>query len=503
MSHANKGTDAYGRLCARSRVLSLWGGIAALCDWDQQTKMPPAAAAHRSEQSALLAETMHRLGTDESVGHDIDEALASGRFDVPASPEAANLREWKRRFDRASRIPTDMAADMARTASASRAAWEDALRDEDFQGFAPHLKKMLDFKRREAELVGYESEPYDALLDYYEPGERAAVLLPVFSELLGALPPLIDQAVARQDERLEPVAHVPFDIPAQQAFCTRVAKAMGYDFDRGRLDETTHPFCTELGPRDVRITTHSTVDDWLGGLSGVMHETGHALYSLGLPEEHHGQPAGMALSLGVHESQSRLWENHVGRSDEFWEFALPLAKQCCPGLEGLEPSQAARATRLVGRSLRRIGADEVSYNLHVAIRFELEVAMLRGDLDVDGLPGAWNERYEKLLGIVPPSPSLGCLQDVHWSHGLFGYFPTYTLGNLYAAMLYARLLTERPDCGQAMRRGDFSPVLGFLRERVHQAGGRLWARELMEKACHEPLSAGPFLAHLRSRYLGD
>ena len=340
----------------------------------------------------------------------------------------------------------------------------------------PFWQRLVDLKRQEAEALGYADEPYDALLDDYEPGETAAGLAPMLAELRDALIGLLEaiQGSSRRPDR--DLLHRHFPRADQERFARLAAEKIGYDLQGGRLDPTAHPFSTGIGPGDARITTRYDENCFSTAFFSVLHETGHALYDQGLPAEHWGTPRGQAVSLGIHESQSRMWENLVGRSRGFWQFFYPEAQKTFPALDGVDLKAFHRAVNEVRPNLIRTEADEVTYNLHILLRFELERALVRGDLQVADLPGAWNEKMEAFLGLTPPNYSQGVMQDVHWSAGHLGYFPTYTLGNLYAAQFFARAAKDLGDLEASFARGDFGPLLNWLREKIHSQGNRYRSR---------------------------
>jgi len=348
--------------------------------------------------------------------------------------------------------------------------------------------------------LGYAAEPYDAHLDDYEPGETAGGLAPVLEELRGAL---IRILAAVQESGRRPQGEVVrrrFPAAAQENFARLAAANIGYDFAGGRLDKTAHPFSTDIGPGDVRITTRFDERNFCQAFFGTLHETGHALYDQGLPADHWGTPRGETVSLGIHESQSRLWENLVGRSLGFWRFFYPKAREVFPVLQDIPLEVFHLAINEVRPSLIRTEADEVTYNLHILLRFELERALMNGDLEVEELPGAFNDKMQAYLGMTPPSPGQGVMQDVHWSAGLFGYFPTYTLGNLYAAQFYARAEADLGPLEEGFAAGDFAPLLTWLREKIHLQGNRLWARPLVKEVTGEGLEPRRLVGYLARKF---
>jgi len=497
-------TSAYDNLRALARDSAVLGAVEALLNWDQETYMPPAAAGCRAEQASALAGITHQKRTDPRIG----ELLAACEADAsvtgdPASPAAANLRELRRTYDKRTKLPTSLVAELARVGSQAQEAWKHAREANDFPAFAPWLTKMLDLSKQKAACYGVPTggELYDALLDDYEPGGRAAAIEAVFTPLGERLSGLIRELLENGKAPSAAPLGCKIDPARQNAFGNFVIGALGFDRQAGRLDVTTHPFCSGIAPGDTRLTTRYRDEKFTDALYGTMHECGHGLYEQGLPKaDHFGEPLGDAISLGIHESQSRMWENFVGRSREFWQWALPHAqKMMGSGLEGFGVDELYSATNLVQRSYIRVEADEATYNLHVMLRFGIERAMVRGDLAVADLPGVWNERFEKLLGVSVPDDRRGCLQDVHWSFGLLGYFPTYTLGNLYAAQFWERINTDIPDLAAQLARGEFAGLLTWLRTHIHEHGQRYRAGELCERITGAPLSPDPLMRHLEGK----
>jgi carboxypeptidase Taq len=492
---------AYDELVRRSREQHLVASCSSLLGWDEQTYMPRGGAGHRGEQLALLAGLHHERATDPKVGELLAEVEGSDVAADPDGPEAANVRETRRAFDRLTKIPRSLVEALARATTRGQQEWVAAKRAADFERFRPALEAILSLKRDEARCVGFDDVPYDALLDEYEPGARSRDLAALFDALRAELVPLVaaiggasrrpDRSILRRD----------YPVDRQRVFGEMVAAAVGFDFGRGRLDTTEHPFCTGIGPGDTRITTRYDPHYFSDSFFGVLHEVGHGLYDQGLDPSHHGTPMGEAVSLGVHESQSRLWENVVGRSRPFWAYWFPLARQVFrEALGEVELDDFLFAVNDVEPSLIRVQADEVTYNLHILVRFELERALLADDLPVRDLPGAWSETYRRYLGVAPRNDAEGCLQDIHWSAGLVGYFPTYTLGNLYAAQLAARAAEELGDLPGAFSRGDFSGLLGWLRDKVHRHGQRYRAADLVRRVTGSPPDHRPLVRALREKY---
>jgi carboxypeptidase Taq len=463
--------------------------------------MPRGGAVHRGNQMALLAGIYHERATDPRVGELLSAVEGSELTDDPESAAAVNLREWRRTFDRLTRLPRSLVEELARTTSLAQHEWVAARAASDFGHFRPWLETIVALKRNEADCLGYEHDPYDALLDEYEPGARSRDVAALFDTLRTALVPLIAGIAGSSQQPDRALLKREFPIDRQRFFGEAMAAALGFDFSRGRLDVTAHPFCTGIGPGDCRITTRYETHDLGDSFFGILHEVGHGLYEQGLDPAHTGTPMGESVSLGVHESQSRLWENAVGRGRAFWSYAFPLARRIFHDALGDVDADAFHfAVNLVEPSLNRVRADEVTYNLHVLIRFDLERALLHGDLPVADLPAAWSGKYREYLGIVPESDAEGCLQDVHWSAGLFGYFPTYTLGNIYGAQFFARARDELGDLDEPFARGEFGALLGWLRNRIHRHGHRYRSSELVWRVTGSAPDPQPLLRALESKY---
>jgi carboxypeptidase Taq len=491
--------DAYAELIRRFKDTRLLDSVGAVVSWDQHTYMPPAGAGHRAEQMGFLAKLGHQMLTDPKVGELLGE-LAGARF-ATDSDEAVNVREIRRVYDRAVKMPPALVEEIARVTSQAQHVWAEARAKSDFAAFAPWLAKVVALKRQEAQAVGYQESPYDALLDEYEPGATAAEVTRVFAELRGELVPLVAAIAGSGKQPRQDILTREFPVDRQHLFGQAAAAAIGFDFRAGRLDTTVHPFCQGVGPGDVRLTTRYAPKAFNQGFFGILHEAGHGMYEQGLEATHFGTPCGSSVSLGIHESQSRLWENQVGRSRPFWEHFFPRARQSFPGtLDDVSLDDFVFAINDVERSLIRVEADEATYNLHILLRFELEQALLSGDLDAEGVPAAWNAKFRELFDLTPPDDAHGCLQDIHWSMGGLGYFPTYTLGNLNAAQLMEQARRDLGDLDGDFRKGEFGRLKGWLNEKVHRPGQKWRPRDLVRRVTGKPLSHQPLVAYLRRKY---
>ncbi len=492
-------STAYQALLDHARRISTASAVASLLEWDQETFMPPRAAKDRAEQIALVAGLAHeKLISDES-GRLLERATREQNDDADA---AVVLREFQREHARAVKLPTRLVEQIAKAATLARGDWIRARRESNFALFAPHLARLLELKREAADLWGWQGERYNALLDEYEPGALAADVQAVFDVLRRELVPLLGAIVAapRQPDLRVLTRRCP--ISAQETFLRLLAQALGFDFQAGRLDSSVHPFCGGHGPSDVRMTVRYNESYLPESLFGLLHETGHALYEQGLDERYSGTPLAHAISLGIHESQSRMWENMIGRSRPFWEHFFGPLRAAFPSMNDVTLDAWHFAINAVQPSFIRVEADEVTYGLHIILRFGLERRLIDGTLAVQDVPAAWNAEFKALLGIDPPDDARGCLQDVHWSHGTFGYFPTYTLGNLYAAQFFETAQRELPELWSCVGRGDVAPLRDWLRAKIHRQGMRHRASELVRIVTGQALSPTPYLSYLKDKFGG-
>ena len=476
----------------------------AVLTWDQHTYMPERGVHDRSEQLALLASLVHERETKPEIGDLLDKLGASDANPL-GSEELADddrrlVRAFYRDFTHATRLPADLVERMARVTSVAQSVWAEARRKSDFSLFKPHLEEIVGISLEVADRLGYEEHPYDALLDQYEPEMTTAEVGRVFRELREGLVELVRKidAAKQVDSR---VVHQRFPADKQEAFGRAVLEAMGFDTRRGRLDRSVHPFTISLGGDDVRLTTRYDEDYFPTALFGTIHEAGHGLYELGFDREHHGTRLADATSLGIHESMSRFWENVVGRSRAFWHHFYPEMKSVFPDqLSGVDLEYFYKAINRVEPTLIRVEADEVTYSLHVILRFELERMLVAKELTVSELPDAWREQSQDLLGIVPNNDANGVLQDIHWSGGMIGYFPTYALGNVYGLQFVSKLREALPDMDNRIRHGELAPIKAWLDENIHAPGRAKTPRELCEDVTGESMSARPFLDYLNAKY---
>ena len=490
--------DALKLLKARFATLSDLDATGSVLFWDQHTHLPEGGLPGRAEQRATLSRISHEMLVSEETRRLLESAGTPGS----GSEDEAVLRVACREYQRAARMPTRLVQELSRSTVLAQSVWAKAREDSDWDAFAPHLEKIFSLKREAAEHLGYDEHPYDALLEAYEPGARKVRLERMFEELKTEIMPMIRNISAAEREDLSSPLHGDFDEAKQEAFGNEVITRFGYDWRRGRQDHVVHPFCIAIGgPGDVRITTRLD-KKWLSpALFATMHEAGHAMYEQGVDPSFSRTPLSNGVSMGVHESQSRLWENLVGRSRSFWSHYYPRLQKAFPdAFETVDIENFHRAINEVTPSRIRVEADEVTYNLHVAIRFELEVALIEGSLSVADLPEAWDDKTEEYLGFRPANAAEGVLQDVHWAAGLFGYFPTYTIGNVLSVQLFDAALTAHPEIPEQMERGEFGALLGWLQENVHRHGKKHEPDDLIERATGRPPEAGPYLRYLTKKF---
>lgn len=494
--------QSYQELLKRSHEIALIGSTNAVLGWDQEVNMPPKGAQWRAEQSAYLSGLAHRKATSPEIGDLLAAIEESDLIADPLSDIAVNVREWRHDYDRAVKLPSDFVETFARAASLAQNVWAEAREKSDYHLFSPNLAELIELTKQKAEYYGYEDKPYDALLDEFEPGEKTENVKRLFAGLREELVPFLQEIMASAHQpRTEIVEDRDYPIERQRILGQMASSAYGLDYAAARMDVSTHPFSTNFGPGDQRITTRFDSRNFNDSFFSILHETGHALYEQNLPAEFFGTPRGSAVSLGIHESQSRTWENLVGRSRAFWQHFFPLTQQMFPKtLADVSLDDFHFAVNAVKPGFIRVDADEVTYNLHVMLRFEIEQAIINENLSVDEIPARWNTLFKEYLGRDVPNDRLGVLQDVHWSFGAMGYFPTYALGNLYGAQFFAQARKDIPDLDARFAAGDFAPMLNWLRTHIHQHGQRYRAAELVKVVTGEPLSYKPLMAYLRAKY---
>jgi carboxypeptidase Taq len=493
----------YNTLFSLSKKIRLYDSISYLLEWDQETYMPKKGKEIRAEQLALMASLSHQERTSKNYEQTLKKLidLDSGEIldkNLPTHLQAS-IREWRRDFLKATSLPNVFVQEFARLASESTAAWAEARKQNRFSDFAPYLEKIIEQSRIKAEYLGYKDHPYDALIDCFEPNVTTAEIETLFSNLKKKITTLLHAILSSKqvDDRF---LHGKFHAGKQLAFGRELLEAMGYDMEKGRLDLSNHPFSMTLHPSDSRVTTRIHRSSLFDSISAVLHEGGHSLYEMGLMPEYYGSPLCEAVSLGIHESQSRLWETRIGQSKPFWKYFLPLLKKYFKQLEKVNLSQFYKAINKVAPTFIRVESDEVTYSLHVILRFELEKKLIEGTLQVDEIPEAWNELMGTYLGIIPPTDREGCLQDIHWSMGAFGYFPTYTLGNLYAAHFFDAFEKKYPDWEEAVAKGNITFLTEWLKDKIHRHGRLYNAHELVKRVSGKKTSETLYLKYLTEKY---
>ena len=471
----------------------------ALLEWDERTGLPTKAGGYRAEQITFLSGMIHRRKTEPWLGEQLETLSQCDLASNHESQRGATIHRLLKEYHRNTRLPVELVEAISKATVLGQQAWERARANDDWKVFRPHMQELFSLRRQEAELLRDGGSLYDALLDRYEEGASSVELTRIFGGLRDELVVLVQELTHAPDRPSGASWQIPVAMDQQRQISRWIAEKIGYRFDRGRLDETSHPFCTTLGPDDCRILTRYQKNFFPSGFYGTLHEAGHGLYEQGLPSDWFGLPPGAAASLGVHESQSRMWENFVGRSHAFWQWCFPEIAKQLSDWETLDVGQVYRDANLVTPSLIRVEADEVTYNLHILIRFEVEQLLLTGELSVDDAPDAWNERYAHYLGITPATYRDGILQDVHWSAGLVGYFPTYTLGNLYAAQLLEAAEQDLGPLSAMFAEGEFEPLLDWLRRKIHRHGFCYHPGTLVRNACGAELDSQPLIRYLRNK----
>jgi len=496
--------DPFVALHDISKQTALLSSIESHLDWDQNTYLPPDAVALRSQQLEWMAHLVHKSRTSSSFvkalsrlvdiesGEVVDSSLSAEKI--------AALREWRRDYLHLSKLPSAFVKKFTKITATAQHVWAKAKKEDSFSLFAPHLEKIVSLCRKKADLLGFKEHPYDALLDLFEPELTTSFLIPLFTRLKPSLTALLKKIHA------QPVPDTSFlegNFPhgIQMQFGHLLMKAMGLNPEFCRLDESVHPFCSGMHPTDIRMTTRIVPSLLVPHIFSVIHEGGHALYERGLPESRFGSPLGQAVSCSIHESQSRFWETLLGRSFPFWRYFYPVLQEYFPSaFQAVSIEDFYKAINKVKPSLIRVEADEVTYSLHIIVRFEIEKALLEGALKVSDIPDAWNEKMRTYLGISPDSNSVGCLQDIHWSMGALGYFPSYSLGNLYAAQFFETFERTHPHWKDLVAKGDLSFIREWLKTEIHQWGRMYTPQELVQKVTGKPLSEEPFVRYLEHKF---
>lgn len=502
----NNNNDDFEKLHAISRYARTLGGVYSILEWDQETNMPPGAAASRAEQIKNVAGLIHKERTSpqfkSALDHMID--LKTGKIKTKglSKRQEAALKEWRKDYQKDTALPQSFVEEFAELCSQSQLAWRHAKKENTYLHFAPFLDKIIQMCRKKADYLGYNDHPYDALLDLYEPGMTTREIAQLFGGLRKSITTLLKKIVSAKQVN-DKFLFGKFNHKKQLAFGEMLLREMGYDMNKGRLDLSAHPFSSSSHPSDSRITTRIHPSSLMSNISTILHEGGHALYEMGLPIQDFGTPLCEAISLGIHESQSRFWETRIGQCKPFWEHYFPLLqKSFGGGLEKVRLDHFYKAINKVEPTMIRVEADEVTYGLHVILRFELEFELIDGTLSVRDLPEAWASKMKELLGITPKTNIEGCLQDIHWSMGSFGYFPTYTLGNLYASHLFEAFEDAFPDWNKRVAQGDLIFIRDWLHKNVYQYGRQYSAKDLLKKVTGKPFSEKAFINYLNKKYAG-
>ena len=473
---------------------------ASLLSWDQQTYMPPGGAVERGQQLSTLGKLSHAKFTSDEVGALLDDLETYARQLDPDSDDACLLKVTRRNYDKQTKVPSDWVAEFRKLGTIATQIWQETRAENDYAKFQPYLEELVALRRQYSGFFQPYDHIYDPLLDDFEPGLKTAEVQAIFDSLRPQQVALIE-AIADCPQVDDSFIHLDFDEEKQWEFGVEVITKFGFDWSRGRQDKSAHPFSTSFGIDDVRITTRLSRDFVSSAMFGTMHEAGHALYELGIDHALARTPLEGGTSLGVHEYQSRLWENLVGRSLVFWEHFYPRLQELFPSQVGDIPLETFyKGINKVEPSLIRVEADEATYNLHIMLRLELEIALMEGGLEVKDLPEAWNSRMVEYLGIMPPDDAQGVMQDIHWSSGLLGYFSTYALGNLVSVQLWERINQDIPDLPGQIRQGEFSELLAWLRENVHRHGGKFEPQNLVQRVTGSKIDPQPYMRYLEGKY---
>jgi len=476
------------------------GAASALLNWDQLVNMPAGGAEDRGEQIATIEQILHAKSTSDEIGSLLEDlTAAAGQMD-PDSDDARLIKVAKRNFDKSTKVSAEFVSEFARISTVAQSVWEKARAGSDFSIFQPYLEQLVGLRQQYADFFKPWTHVYDPLLDDFEPGMKTADVQTIFNTLRPKQVELI-KAISEKPQVEKSFLYVEYPEKTQWDFGVEVISKFGYDWDHGRQDKSVHPFTTGFGLNDVRITTRFNTKFLPTAMFGTMHECGHALYELGIAKKYNRTPLGAGASMAVHESQSRLWENLVGRSRAFWKHFYSRLQELFPSqLGNVDAEMFYKAVNAVEPSLIRVEADEATYNLHIMLRLEMEIALMEGSLKAKDAPEAWNDKFENYLGIVPPNNALGVLQDVHWSFGGFGYFPTYALGNLVSAQLWERMEQDIPDVEAYIEKADFAVILDWLRSNVHIYGAKYEPQELVQKITGSKITPEPFMRYLDRKF---
>lgn len=495
--------ENYKKLWEHSTKIERLSGISQLLDWDQETYMPTDGSDNRGEQLKILAGIIHEEKTGPNfigpLSQLIDIKTGKILLKTLSERQESAVREWRREYLLDTVFPKSFVEEFAKLTSESIGVWRKARQNNDFETFMPYLQKVIDINRKKADLIGYKDHPYDALIDLYEPDMTTQEISNIFEPLKKGNIALLKK-IGKKPQINDKSLYTYIKESDQISFCNKLLKKIGYNLNAGRLDLSTHPFSTGNHPKDSRITTRIEENYIFNCLSTVLHEAGHSLYTMGLPIKDFGSPLGQAISMGIHESQSRFWETRIGLSLPFIQYLLPLLQREFPHYKKITPDFCYQAINIVEPSFIRVDADEITYPLHVILRFEIEKALIEGSIKVKDVPKIWNQKMKESLGITPPNDSQGCLQDIHWAMGAIGYFPTYALGNLFAASLFTQFEKEHPNWENQLASGQFSFIKKFLNNNVYRYGKQYRSLDLIRHITKKPFSAAPYVKYLESKY---
>ncbi|MGD0450814.1 MAG: carboxypeptidase M32 [Candidatus Bathyarchaeia archaeon] len=502
----NSISSVYSNLLAKIKDVTVLGTAGGIIHWDMETKMPPGGVEQRSEQLALLSRIQHKLATDPEIGKLLNIIKTSSEYETLSQVEKRNLYLIRKSYLEQTSLPEKLVADLAKQEALTVNVWKKAKAQKNFNLFKPNLEKLLDLNKQAAEILMKVKEtktPYEALIDNFEPKMTATQITATFTQLQQGLRKLISRIQASQNRPDTAMLNQSVSTEKQRKITQLITQTLGYDISspeaRGRVDETEHPFTTGYYD-DVRITTHYHLNSYASSIFSVLHETGHALYEQNLNPKWKYQPVGSACSYGIHESQSRFYENVIGRSEEFWTYFMPKIKKTASSLANVELEKFVRAINKVELSKIRIEADEVTYNLHIIIRFEIERDLFAEKISVKELPQVWNEKYSQYLGVTVENDSEGVMQDTHWASGLYGYFPSYALGNIYSGQIVAAVTRDLPDWRKELTKGNLQHINEWLKTNIHSQGNLFDPEELIKKATGKTLDAQPYLKYLNTKY---
>lgn len=502
----NKSFDTnYKKITAASKEIATLSSIEALLSWDLETYMPSKGGPERANQSALISSLIHEKKVDESFKNLLNKLidLKTGKYKKQniSFAKKASLREWRRDYIIETKLPKKLVEELAKSTSEGAKIWSEAKEKKSFTIFKPYLEKIIKLCREKAEIIGYESHPYDALMDLFEPGSKVKTIDPIFSELKKGLVGLIEKIMNKDFQIKTDFLKIPTSEEIQLKLSKKIMNLMGLFEDFSRIDKSAHPFSSSLNPNDIRMTTRFDINNFISNIFVTLHEGGHCLYDKQLPKKHFGTPLCQAVSYGLHESQSRFWETIIGKSLSFWKMFYPeIKKEITHHFDKVSLFDFYKAINKVSPTFIRVEADELTYCLHIILRYEIEKDLISNDISVSDIPSAWNEKMKKFLNILPSSDELGCLQDIHWSLAYFGYFPSYALGNIYASCFYMQFKKDNPNFQSEIQKGNLGFICKWLEKNIHRYGRQYSSEELIKKVTYQKFSHQPYLNYLNEKY---